>query len=674
MFPGLSISGDGSRIVFEHSGDLTGSNPHGLVQVFAVNADGTGLRQMTTFGTDAWRPEISGDGTKVVFDSLADPLGKNPYFRNQVFIIDWEGTGLDQITECLYVGPCSNAGRPHITDDAQVVFYADRVVEATVEDNYEIWRMNADGTGKTQLTITSPPVVNMMETISGSGNLVAFASTGEFPGGDNPDRNDELISMTSTGTDIRQLSISSDGGNSYPDITPDGSRIAFVSNGNLLGTDPEWNNELYRVESDGSGLFQVTDFNSGSVWDPSITADGGIIAFSWSTGKDGSGQYLVYSVRADGTDLRPLIPYPAPGPVGTDIASDGSWIIFTDVEDRTGQNSDHSSEVFRVRPDGTGLSQVTDDPDTSYLLPRIDDNGVWVVYMTCGDPLGTNDDGSYEIYRVRSDGTGYETITENLYLNSMEPDISGSGDRIVYVSEGDPLGTNGDFSRELFLYEPGTGTKTQLTDTTDGEFHRPRFSRDGSWVYFTSTVDFFGNSLWCQAYRLEIATGAIERVGGLEGSFCSTDWRNNPALAVDATGDSAVFGAFWSWTGTNMDRSNEIWLADQDEPAHIYIGKESPTVVTWDAEPKPYRYDVVRGDVASLGMLAETVDLGPVECIENDSDDTTTAGFEDAVDPDPGQVFFYLHRGSQGTLDGPGNYGAGSGGSERIAGSGDCSI
>lgn len=67
------------------------------------------------------------------------------------------------------------------------------------------------------------------------------------------------------------------------------------------------------------------------------------------------------------------------------------------------------------------------------------------------------------------------------------------------------------------------------------------------------------------------------------------------------------------------------------------------------------------------------MDLGPVACIEDNSTDTHTAGFEDAAQPSPGHVLFYLVRGTQGTLAGPGSWGLGTGSRERIAGAGSCS-
>ena len=58
--------------------------------------------------------------------------------------------------------------------------------------------------------------------------------------------------------------------------------------------------------------------------------------------------------------------------------------------------------------------------------------------------------------------------------------------------------------------------------------------------------------------------------------------------------------------------------------------------------------------------------------MENDSGDTTTANYEDQDTPGVGQAFFYASRGSMGINAGPGSYGTGSNGSERVAGTGGC--
>lgn len=99
----------------------------------------------------------------------------------------------------------------------------------------------------------------------------------------------------------------------------------------------------------------------------------------------------------------------------------------------------------------------------------------------------------------------------------------------------------------------------------------------------------------------------------------------------------------------------------------------SPVRSSWDAESGPIRYDVIRGDVASLAFAGDgTVDLGAVICLEDDSHDNDTSGFEDAALPAADRVFFYVYRGSQGTDDGPGSYGGASGDQERVPASGGC--
>jgi hypothetical protein len=61
-----------------------------------------------------------------------------------------------------------------------------------------------------------------------------------------------------------------------------------------------------------------------------------------------------------------------------------------------------------------------------------------------------------------------------------------------------------------------------------------------------------------------------------------------------------------------------------------------------------------------------------VVCLANDSPDALTNGFEDAATPAPDQGFFYLYRFTQDAPEGPGSWGQGTGGAERIPGEGAC--
>ncbi len=115
-------------------------------------------------------------------------------------------------------------------------------------------------------------------------------------------------------------------------------------------------------------------------------------------------------------------------------------------------------------------------------------------------------------------------------------------------------------------------------------------------------------------------------------------------------------------------------MVDATRSAEIRVSAgQQPTLISWDHEARPVRYDVIRGDVASLGFGGGgAVDLGAVVCVEDDSPDADTSGFEDGGTPAPGQAFFYAYRGTQGTEASPGSYGSGSGGGERVAAGEDC--
>lgn len=90
------------------------------------------------------------------------------------------------------------------------------------------------------------------------------------------------------------------------------------------------------------------------------------------------------------------------------------------------------------------------------------------------------------------------------------------------------------------------------------------------------------------------------------------------------------------------------------------------TRLFWVAVPGASTYDVIRGRVESIVSLATTVDLGEVVCLENDSPDLETAGFEDPEFPSPGSAFFYLMRADDE------DFGASSDGRPRDPASGAC--
>jgi Tol biopolymer transport system component len=126
-----SWSPDGTRIAFDR-----GEN--GRDDLFVVNVDGSGLRQLTNGAFDenaAWSP----DGTRIAFD------GNDHAGISQIFVVNSDGSGRRQLTASTNSG----GQKPAWSPDGQQIAYMRTPVPFGA---YHLWVMNADGTGDHALT------------------------------------------------------------------------------------------------------------------------------------------------------------------------------------------------------------------------------------------------------------------------------------------------------------------------------------------------------------------------------------------------------------------------------------------------------------------------------------------------------------------------------------------
>jgi Tol biopolymer transport system component len=630
---GFSISDDGERIVFSSNGDLLPpANSDGTLEIFRVDADGSQLVQLTSSPTDdAREPTISGNGIIVAFES-----------GEEISIMTWFGTGLTLL---------ASGRRPSISDNGRWIYY---------DSDGQIFSVERTVGTPNQLTSTQAPIHNRDPQVSGDNTVVAFrTSGGEHAGGDNPDGGDELMVMDADGSDLRQIGANKAYRHFHePDIAAAGDRLAFVT---IDDTQPDQMIDVFRVQADGSDLTRWTQAGTGQAFHPTLTADGQTLVFmSWGDLTDeGCFNSNIYRIQADGSGLAKIN-----DPCGVfdhpTVAANGSVVTY------------QSGPSLLASPGtgGAGLEVIDEGDNALRKNPRVSADGAWVTWHSPTDFDGLNPDRFVQVFRARTDGSVLQRVTLDTQQSSWRPDISGDGQRVVFVSTADPLGTNGDHNDELFLYDAGNGTTLQLTVTTGSSSADPLISEDGNWVYFASDAPFFGSEPG-NYYRLNVESGIVERAGGP----CNVrSWAlgDNAFHTLDGNGSRGAFVSTCDIYGTNRDSSSEVFFVDRDIPARIRPGQESPTVVHWDFEPGAVRFDVIRGDAANLRFVGAEVDLGPVACLENDSTDADTIGFEDLVELGTGQAFFYLYRGTQGVLDGPGSWGLGSAGTERLGGPGEC--
>ena len=675
-----AISDDGTRLAFATSADLVGANPDLGGEIFAIEAAGAGLRQLTSCpaGFGAGAPALSGNGQKIAFHSDANLTGGNVANQTEVFALDWAGTGLRQLTTTgrvlgLLGDPASQT--PAITDDGITVIVSSNhsriFPPLNLDGNFELFRVRTDGTGgMVALTSTFLEYGALFPVVAGGGGRITYHGVSTAV---------SLEAMDGAGGSDVTLQTFDLAFQDQPDLSDDGARVVFVRSTGLLESA-----QIFRVSADGSDLAQVTSL-AGSAAGPSLTGDGQRVVFSSAAdplGSNGDGSEEIFAIGIDGTGLVQLTSGPADtASAHPSVSTDGAVVVFDSDADPLGTNADLSVEIFAVRLDGTGLAQLTSGPaGTSSRRPRADGTGTWAVFVSNADLDGGNPDGTDEVHRVRIDGTALERLTGDPLAGAGGADVSQSGGRVAFSWAADPLGTNPEGNAEIFALEPATGTLRQLTAFATGSSGGARLTGDGAWVFFSSDAPVFETDpdRPGDLYRVPADGGPIERVGALRSGGLGAvggiadAFGGGSAIAVGSTGDLFAFGGFGNVTGQNADLLSEIWVADFAALAGLEVGRASPTVLSWTPEPGPVRYDVIRGDLALVQGAGGVIDLGTVVCLEDDSPDADTTGSGDPVDPEPGQVFFFLYRGSQGLDAGTGSWGSASDGRERVAGPGGC--
>ena len=726
----VSVSDDGQWLAFLANGDLAGANHDESYEVFVMHPDGTGLSQVTNdasrVGDGVGTLAIAGSGNRIVFSSDTDPLGTNPGRTPHYFVVDRDGGNVvqlasgpnlygaaaisddgsriayvvnNQFSHSVYASPAdgstppqiiatptnyiygfalsgngqtvvfdnypgiskvsfdgtglvssfvASGGSPSITDDGATVFYLSNGVS----------RIAADGTGAAVIAASTPPLYYTHPLVSGDGSRVAaLALSGQVPGGNNPDQGNELVTMDASGGALTQLTLMSvrpmlsQPYNDWaapisPRILANGTRVYFESDGDPVGLNPGHYFQVFTMLANGTGLAQVTQLTTHSAETLSV-ADNGVIVFESYMG----GNWQFFKVNTTGTGLTQLTTFGiGPGfgryPI---VRFDAQMILYAGTV-----TSGWGFQKISING-GAATTVVPLDGD-DYLHFRMSTLPTWIVYDAPGNLDGLNPNHRYQIQRVTFTGTNYQRITSDPTYDSNDPDVSSDGSKIVWYSQADFTGGNSDHNSEVFLYDAPTASIRQLTSTTGGwGVSLSRITRDGSWVYYELDSDVL---------RVSVATGEVQRVTGFTpGGANFSD--------ADTTGAKTLF------TGYDVVHESPGWrslfLSDASLKPAFHVGKAAPTLVDWDPDPQSLTYDVIRGDLANLSIVASTANLGPVTCLEDDSPDNKTLGDEDATQPAPGQGFFYLYRGTTGSPPVAGSWGLGTGGLVRVPGLGGCS-
>lgn len=209
----------------------------------------------------------------------------------------------------------------------------------------------------------------------------------------------------------RQIVIQNESDDFAPVWSPDGKRIAFLS-------DRDGNVELYVSSADGSLPMRITNTlvaESQQTWSP----DGGRIAY---TSLDSNGDPRVFWV--DLADLQPnRLLFGDNSETDPAWSPEGVWVAFAVLDDR-GQ----PVGLILRNPDGVNRLQVTDSPDSS---PAWSPDGSRLAFVSTRD-------GNEEIYMLKIGDDGPEGQAERLTDNpgrDFSPQWSPDGDSVAFLSD-----------------------------------------------------------------------------------------------------------------------------------------------------------------------------------------------------------------------------------------------
>jgi TolB protein len=280
-----------------------------------------------------------------------------------------------------------------------------------------------------------------------------------------PGQRSELIINNAAGTD-RRVILTADEIIEAPNWHPDGGYLVFNAGG-----------EIWRINIDGSGLKRIEtgtirDLNNDHVVSPDgkmvylsdndghlyavgieggqprrvsnehatphhyylhgISPDGKTLSYVAVEGPQGAKRVNIFTVpAAGGPDTRLSdVSYPNDGP---EYSPDGTWIYFSG--ERDARRPGHA-QCYRMKPDGTGIEQLTHDDRVNWF-PHISPDNKSIVFISYPEgTLGHPADKDVILKFMNPDGSGQRDIDAfnggqgTINVNSWAPDSQ----RFAYVA------------------------------------------------------------------------------------------------------------------------------------------------------------------------------------------------------------------------------------------------
>ena len=472
----LCMSADGKKLVYLDTYDL-----------FLMNSDGTGAKQLTHYEKDGLYPNsvglpsVSSNGTKITFKASNEISSGWPNFIpgqfEAIFVINSDGTGLTR----LFPTP-KTLDFAHLSEFQYTISdtsISGDGLKVTFVSNSQLFMVNSDGTGLKLLSNNAHGV----SSVSADGSKIAFfASVGNLT---------ELLLKDSNGTQLTKVSNSTLPITDYSMLRGIDSTVSLSGNGNKMAFTsnyPLFSHNLYIIDSNGTGLLNLYNNVTTMI---STSYEGNKIAFtSWGSNNN----YSLCVINSDGTEGCLLssnaVPYS-----GFSISGDGRKIAFSYMSEFGTFVSELGKESNASEPTATPIPSnqwntkqiMSLPPRTSIASFCASSDGSKIAFTAHN--FNASNPNIEDLYVINSDGSGLTVLYTDIE-KSTGPSISGDGRKISFISNSDLYVINSDGTRLTKLVSHVT-----LSEYS-GYYFSPAISGDGSKVAVVVETDYLEKDLY----------------------------------------------------------------------------------------------------------------------------------------------------------------------------------
>jgi len=389
---------------------VTADKPVELMALFLYSVETGEKRRLTSPPANvSWDscPAFSPDGRTLAFVRWV------AYWNSNLYLLDLS-PGLKPVAQPkqLTHGSWRAASPAWTTEGRSLVF--------SVWPN--LWRVDASGTGKPQRLATIG-ADGANPAVSRRGNRLAYVQG-------RGDINIWRIEIPTPGGEAKppQKFISSTRGEYSPQFSPDGKKIAFVS-------DRSGSDEIWVCDADGSNAVQLTVLGGPGAAMPHWSPDGSRLTFQSNL----EGRPEVYVVNASGGSARRMTSSPTFSN-NPSWSRDGQWILFDSSTPKPG--------IYKVPAEGGPPVLVT---DKGGWVPIESPDGKFIYFITDKDTAN-----GYSLRRVPTQGGEAQQV---LMLHGSIVDLAGYavvGKGVYFIARRDPK----------------SGYSIQFLNTTTGKIQR----------------------------------------------------------------------------------------------------------------------------------------------------------------------------------------------------------